>query len=221
LEESGFKVLNRNPIYFAREEEKNLYGFVRNNSINRRDYLGLCAPDCGCDLTDLAKKTLQEVEDTYKNKWTASQRYDACNSLDSASAGGTAWDMDITAPTPSATGPCALTATFEGRCYKVSAINYALFGKMSKLCSDSFGSGVPGGRWSLEHSTGLAQIHKWGFHGDFSDEAREAFAFISYGFGSGLSYKKQDYALTTCEPSKVKCKGEKYKWKWVPNKKDF
>jgi len=219
--ELGFNVQKRNAIYFAVVEEKNLYGFVANDAPNKWDWLGLCGPVCGCDLTDLVKKTLQEVEDTYKKDWTTIKRYDACTRLDGVLTGGTAWDMNITAPTPSATGSCALTATFEGKCFKISAINYALFGKMSKLCSDSFGSGVPGSRWSLEYSTGLAQFHKWGLRQDFTDEASQAFAFISYGFGSGLSYSGKDYAIADCQPSEVKCKGEKYMWNWIPNKKDF
>lgn len=167
------------------------------------------------------KKTLEEVGNTFEDEWDREKRQAACDSLDTITTGGTAWEMDITAPTPSVTGPCALTATFDGKCYKVSAINYALFGKMSKLCFGAFGRGVAGSRWSLEYSIGLAQIHKWGFRGDFGDEAKQAFAFTSYGFGSSLEYDGKDYAIEACDASKAKCKGEKYKWKWVPNKNEF
>jgi RHS repeat-associated protein len=220
--EPGFNVRETRWHSLPRGNRDSVYCFVANGPLNGWDFLGLiCATNCGCDLTELVKKTLQEVEDTYKNRWTITQRYSACNSLDSVTTGMTAWDMEITAPTPSTTGPCTLTATFEGKCYKTSAINYALFGKISRLCFDSFGTPLPGARWSLEYSIGLAQIHKWVYCGDFSDEANQAFAFISYGFGSALSYNGRDYALGLCQASKAKCRGEQYRWKWAPNKKDF
>jgi hypothetical protein len=59
--------MNRSRKSFNRDEEMNLYRFVKNDSMNHIDFLGnACEGKCGPEVSEGVYKTLRDVEKQFK-----------------------------------------------------------------------------------------------------------------------------------------------------------
>jgi integrase/recombinase XerD len=125
----------------------NLYGFVGNNGVNHLDALGLKKCVCGPDITQALKATLANVESSFY-KISAENIQSVCGTYREAGS----WDIaELKAPwgralnLPNKCGhadddnskECKLTVTVDGKCFYAGAVNYTLFGTMSRLCEHS------------------------------------------------------------------------------------
>ena len=136
----------------------NLYNFVVNDGIDWADDLGLRKCCCGPDITEALKATLNDVEDNFnKLSWLDTQS--VCWTFITRRDGWVIrpdWDIDplnaqfdaasrIVLPTNLAnlcghadsdnSDSCKATVTVDGECHYSGTVNYALFGKVSKLCN--------------------------------------------------------------------------------------
>jgi RHS repeat-associated protein len=135
----------------------NLYGFVANTATDRIDRLGLdylpypfphntdtsvyqqpqrgkrcgvCGPEVGTALL----KTFESVERKFAQLQNVSERKTACSKLGLLGK----WDVTFQEPPVGcASGDCKNTVAINGKCYSAWAVNYLLFGRISKLCSFS------------------------------------------------------------------------------------
>ena len=151
----GFRYLSNarwlNHDLVEEEGGLNLYAFVRNDPVDLWDVLGLDANarpcPCGPDIEDSLNATLADVERTYQG-WNRFQKLRVCVEIYNPDILGVvsksqglanAWDIiDIAQRWPLKNQPCSNTHTFQGHCYIDGSINYAEWGKINKLCFDTF-----------------------------------------------------------------------------------
>jgi hypothetical protein len=168
--------------------------------------------------------------DTYRRR--------ACKKLFSRGHGETAWEISplgrlgvsgnppkdlppgIT-PRDFGTGECDRTVVYRGRCVWASALNYIIFGKASKLCSDKFSTqpflgpyGCPV-NWSLLDVRLAVLYHKWNAKGGLmgNPEAVAALEFAEEGYtGSAPGAYKTG---PSCDSSGVKTwPNQPMPWSW-------
>ena len=187
--------LNRDPI----EEEggQNLYGFCGNDSICNADRLGdsygnppsqkqKFAPD----ITAAVIATLADIENKFKRNWTLDQKCKACFTLFLDSVYG--WDIlplyrlgynnvqDFAETAKASDGE--FVVQFNRKVYHASAVNYAMWGKANRLCSDQFGLALD--FWNLGTALGLVTVKKT--LSNFMAQMHEAHAFTIYGYTGRL-----------------------------------
>ena len=147
--------------------------FLRNNSIENWDYLGLATQcgSCGPDVTRPVDTTIRSIKATYQHIWGGFEKYRACMTLYSPYFRG-AWGIDkITQlgfsvkdfpfDPPARQGqppPWDTTVAYQGKCYQSRDVNYIMWGTINRLCSDSFG-GKYQPVWSLPWA--LAAVTAW------------------------------------------------------------
>ena len=184
--------LNRDPI----EENggMNLYVFILNNPVNVIDHNGHVPvtwgpsfpdPDkCGQDITIALLETLNSLEDQFK-KWSQFKKCARCIGCLSP------WGWDIVelrelgkSGEPllpwkhKGTGELSKTVTFQGKCHYGSAANYAMYGKIMRLCDDQFGLINP----SWRRSNVLGRLALWKTLMYKGAQLKAATAFTLYGF---------------------------------------
>jgi RHS repeat-associated protein len=194
----------------------NLYTFVHNSPISDIDLFGFCGAGtgtCGPDVTSSLRLTLDNIESTYNNQWSLFQKWRVCIDLYQPLTAGIAWDIiplkDIGFGPQ--TTPCDRTVTFKNKCYYGGAVNYAMWGKVNKLCFDTFNlSGDPAGPWSLPMAVGFAAA--WKLHYlRFGNEEEEALGFTAYGYTGKLVSP----SVNNCVPNSITMKGV-LPWRWLP-----
>jgi len=155
--------INRDPI----EEEggKNLYGFVRNQPISLWDSLGRLAGDvetllAGPDITTAYLRTLNHVSSTFGSVSMTTKSV-ACCKLASGQGVGDGWDIyplwylggGVYSTTyfgnSASQGSGSIHAERSvvlnlgvAKPYLAAAVNYALFGRMFRLCRHQFNDPV-------------------------------------------------------------------------------
>jgi RHS repeat-associated protein len=206
--------------------------------------LGAFGGTAGPDVTIMLMHTLQDVRQTFKNEPLAVREHAASGLCAPEIASG--WeirelnDLDYGNETVGEFGPTASYGTglgagtvqfgFPPKVYSAGAVNYALWGAMYELAEETFfsssapisnplaGSAV-GDTFSEINANITARTFKAFFHGDFdSYKAKEASAFVSYGYRYGFSYYDPsstaipitgDYGNESSTPN------GRFKWQWL------
>jgi outer membrane protein OmpA-like peptidoglycan-associated protein len=105
---------------------------------------------CGPDVTSQIAASVAAIETTFAG-WSADQKEDACDALDSLRTGGCAWDIvelhnnawihqNYRPPcaTQGATPACGSSVQVGRHCYYAGSPNYVIFGKMCRLCANYY-----------------------------------------------------------------------------------
>jgi hypothetical protein len=207
--------------------------------------LGAFGGAAGPDVTIMLMHTLQDVRETFKHEPLSVREHAAANLMSPEIANG--WeikelnDLDYGNETVGEFGPAASYGTglgvgsvqfgFPPKVYSAGAVNYALWGAMYELADETFFSSPPpisnpmgggsavGDTFSEINANITARSFKILFHGDFdSYKAREASAFVSYGYTYGFSYYNPsgtampltgDYGNVSSTPN------GRFKWQWL------
>lgn len=195
---------SRDPI----EEEGgvNIIGYIRNDSLNRVDALGLTGT-CGPDVSVAVENTLQKIEDVFLT-WKGPEQQTACEALYNPSTADGTWDS-IELITGVFKGgirgkgqKCDRTVVYGGQCHYAHAVNYMLFGKMNQLCNrkrKEFANksylykGIYPVTWSLLDVQIAIGVQKYGHYGLGEFDLRKAlggasaasFAFALMGYLDG------------------------------------
>ncbi|HZM02079.1 MAG TPA: RHS repeat-associated core domain-containing protein [Candidatus Saccharimonadales bacterium] len=205
--------LSRDPI--SEKGGPNVYCFVQNGPENAVDLLGLCDDGvCGKDVTSAVNKVLDAVNATFDG-WNNSDQERECKHLISPSEGAeTSWDIqEMWQLGRKSLEGCERQATFQGRCYYGSAINYALFGRAMCKCHQAFHKPI----YSLGSAIGGVLYHKWGLGDLGKDEAMQAIEFTRYGYKYGSSGDNVGWINFTCAPDS-QVDDRTFHWKWQPLK---
>jgi RHS repeat-associated protein len=146
------------PIGF-RGGDPNLYRTFANEPIAHFDPYGLTARPsecrCGLDITDNLTRGLAGVAKAFSELSATDRRY-LCKGIFSFPTGLYGWDIKaligdnpktILSRGDCGKGRCAGTVTVKGQCFCATAVNYALFGKIARLCHDD-GQSTPGLTWA-------------------------------------------------------------------------
>ncbi|MBE0701935.1 MAG: RHS repeat-associated core domain-containing protein, partial [Afipia sp.] len=216
-----------------------------------------CDTKCGPAVTRTTQRVLQDVESAFIG-WDTVKKLTACNRLhgyDGPIRGNpadyvgrlqlaqNAWDiLELAYHTPEIYDQagyvsiqpfgeperCKFTVAFAGRCYFASQVNYILWGRMHRLCNNTFGQ-LPEhrGEWSLDSAlwyTTLWKTRKHGIPNTWSDEIREhveqAMAFTRYGFDPAI--RPEATACKDCRIQPGLVDDHQYHWTWLPYKtRDF
>jgi RHS repeat-associated protein len=192
-----------------------------------------CKGDCGPDITDSLDRVLRDIENGFHAARFREKRK-ACDNLYKYNpiTGWLAWDLtDIYAAgagdlhhkfntdcgiQSTGEGACARSFTFSGTCIYASAANYAMWGKMFKLCGLMPNHPIDPDRYSLDTAIALGRVWKW-WQGDFrADMHAQVEAFVKYGYGAGTP-EFGDFGLP-CRESDCKVE-DKLNWTWEPIRK--
>ncbi len=108
---------------------------------------------CGPDVSAEFANAIAGIAATFAG-WSSSQKNDACDALDSLSTASCAWDIvelhnnawihqhyrpnDKWCATKGATPGCGDSVQIGSECYYAGTANYALFGKMCRLCAQYY-----------------------------------------------------------------------------------
>jgi RHS repeat-associated protein len=198
------------------------YAFIANEGLSEWDYLGLCEGKCGDDVTQPLLRTLDWIR-LYYGTLGYGQRLKTCVNLYNITDPGTlqwAWDILYLANvgfgrTPSGSGGCERTVTFMHRCYYGGAANYAMWGKVNKICFDTFGLGSPIylSPWSLPWAESTVFLWKVGAYHRFGNEEGEALAFTAYGY-TGIPLLP--WTASPCEASERSVEDYAFQFRWLP-----
>jgi RHS repeat-associated protein len=203
-----------------------IYAFIRNNSVNSSDYLGLCQKLCGDDVTQTLYNTIQDISRTFK-MWKKAEKREACMSLTIWRAVGmaTAWDIpylkgvgenvvpphlkqDLFDPEP-----CRRTVTVAGRCYYGGAVNYVMYGHAFKLCNDEFPPPFSGVADFTQRGMELnIMIWKNSAYRKFEEEEQQALDFAVSAY-TGTMHAA--YSLP-CTANRTRVPGRRFEWSWAP-----
>ena len=182
-------------------------------------------PTCGPDVTELVETILAQVQEQWIG-WSTNQRCVACESLHDTTTAGGAWDISpldaiglnsypyntsIRGTPAGAPYYFDQTVTFNKHCYLGGAVNYALWGKMNKLCSS-----LNPVTFSLAATVDIESLRKfWLFIQSPSIggvlAANQAAGFTVYGY-SGWNPSFPMFA--SVKPTNSISAGS---WLWVPN----
>ena len=140
--------LSRDPI--GERGGVNLYAMVNNNPVNKWDRLGLEGCYCGKDITASLDRLMHNLEESLKNN--PGYKGAVCNykNLYDPEYG---WDIEELYSAGNKGGndvfkcggkdqgnKCSKTVMVSGKCYKVWAVNYYLFGRINSLCGEDVGT---------------------------------------------------------------------------------
>jgi len=200
--------------------EDNPYVFVYNCTEDLVDLLGLTSAESGCcgaaDVTSLLGRTLRDIEVQFAT-WSRKEKRARCKALYAPETAGGAWDIrqlqsvgfqvwpwpDIRQGTE---GGCEDTVTWLGKCYKGHAVNYAMWGKVNRLCSEEF-------RYDIRHFLLSANTLTFLWKG---------WRYTWRGAGPAMQFTKYGYrwTLPTCDLPKCKVVDpvlvtEEPNWNWM------
>jgi hypothetical protein len=111
------------------------------------------------------------------------------------------------------------TATVNGKCYYVGSINYAMWGKIDRLCCDYFlahGLGYDDdnpGLWSYENAISNASAWKRFHNHDTGLTCQQAEAFTAWGY---KGTRIPDSLALPCKPSGDVLPATSLEWCWEP-----
>jgi RHS repeat-associated protein len=186
--------VSRDPI--GERGGRNLYGFVRSNSVGLTDPLGLATAsadsvacgNCGPDVTATTLRTIQEIESTFRFTWSVKQRWNACTALYGRYANGAWTIMELfeisyhgtklsayprlgASALPGTVPDCGTTVVYNGKCHHAGDVNYLMWGKINTLCWRQFGFTDPDewGPWTLNWAVTGATAWKLWKHWDDGD----------------------------------------------------
>ncbi len=221
--------LSRDPI-----EEKggvNLYSFVNNRPVGTVDALGLEGRStmpkingrpyggcfCGPEVTAPLQRTMDRVAQEFY-LWTERQKWSACEALYTISdetgvSGGQAWNMEWVY----AHGRRDEIASFRGRCYFLSALNYALWGRANRLCDKASWEHGWKTHYPKQQAINWAFAFKVLVNHDPSDRMVQALAFTEWGYDGGMTHK--GIKDTTWDLREYPERS--FSWKWAPNRNAF
>ncbi len=186
---------------------------------------------CGTNATAALGRTLDWIGTAYST-WSAAEKWSACNAIydiTSIEQLRNAWDILLLAekgvvdPNKPLT-PCARTVTFSGKCYYAGAVNYAMWGRINKLCWTSYSwtsnlipIGLPtlpgvNDKWSLPYASIAVGGWKLGVYSQFGPEELQALAFTTYGYAGILPTEGLDH----CEPNSQIFRNFAFQWRWLP-----
>ena len=118
----------------------NLYEYVKSNPLKHVDPFGLLCR-CGEDVT----WGLRGLNDKINEEWLKASEYQKRQVCAAMFNPVTGWDTELHKPELfinesycCGMGKCKGTVTIDGKCYPAAAVNYWLWGKMRKLCGDTF-----------------------------------------------------------------------------------
>lgn len=224
--ENGFQALNRGHVSLGHYDEKHLYCFVDNNSIDNLDALGLCKPFlCGPDIgkwlegemkQNAASATVAAIAANNSaplwNLVAKKRAYEAWIGLVQA---GAAWDFKTFLHPANADAPkrgncphekCAGFLTICGKCYRydiVANIHYGYVGKAAGFSNLELTSGA-GVAQILDNWNGVLPDYLW-------DEPEDADAiragiemFGGKSLCAALKGKKAHKPPTDCSPCTLK-----------------
>jgi len=224
---------NRDPI--SELGGKNLYGFINNNSVNFVDILGLngCCY-CGPDVSRALNEVLTDITKTF-NSWSPKQKSDACLEIIGLGQRGkkgaaVAWEIDelgYSTPqfeaaaiynNPLSRGNCErckYTVSIDGKCYYAAQANYAMWGRMFKVCGSYFN--LYGYTFYSENMavTGVLKWKEEQYQQVPEDpEVQQAVDFSKHGYsGAPLVHNLKD-----CEVKSSNVFKGNFNWTWEPNK---
>jgi outer membrane protein OmpA-like peptidoglycan-associated protein len=126
-----------------------------------------CGPDVTAELTAAVART----RSTFSG-WSATEREEHCDALDSLSTGGYAWDVvqlhnndwihlmyRPACATAGATPPCGSTVQVDAECSYAGSPNYVIFGVMCELCHGHYvGTGNSSGQARFTEAEMLSWI---------------------------------------------------------------
>jgi RHS repeat-associated protein len=178
----------------------------------------------GPDVTDALRRTLSDVDATYR-LWNPLKRGIAAAYL--YGYGAYAWDieqlfevdpdfhnrLDMGKGYMCGSGQWKGTVAVNEKVYYAGAVNYALYGKACKRSYDFFmGMGRPSeaAPYSLTAAKAVAAVWKAVWWQDFGESAREARAFVEYGYNGNLPSS----GLATIPSGEVV--KEDFIWVWKP-----
>jgi hypothetical protein len=111
--------------------------------------------------------------------------------------------------------PCDRTVTFMNGCYYASAVNFAMWGKVNRLCHDAlnpYGFGLT--YWTLDFALDAAAWWKGQSTGNWGEEEQEALLFTRYGYTGRLGWPFTP--RLGCSPNNQSWTGP-FHWFWKPN----
>jgi len=139
------------------------------------------------------RRTLAQIEDTYRNKWGIGKKFVACNDLVIPWIAVDAWDINplvelgmtgefnFKPPAKQGTGRCDRNVAYGDHCYHAAAANFIAYGKMCSLCEHTFGwVYYPVSPWGLPET--MARVALWKFIKYFGDQMFETLDFTVAGY---------------------------------------
>jgi hypothetical protein len=199
-------------------------------------------PTCGPDVTDLVTTILAQVQAQWDNEWKPCQRCKACATLHdivdradpalewamSNTVAGVAWDIfplkrigfgEYVYRPPIVQGQPAdgfyyygKSVAFHKKCYLAGAVNYALWGKMNKLCSSL--SLLNSVEFSLDTALASTWMWKLGQYGTSGGlPAYQAMAFTAYGYRNAVPERE---ALLAEVVDGNRIPWNEGSWRWDP-----
>jgi RHS repeat-associated protein len=186
---------------------------------------------CGPDITEALDSTLQDVDRAF-DKWDEQTQINSCMSLYiPPRAIFNEWDMEplFTEGYPmSGEAECARTYTVKGSCFWAGSINYALWGRVNKICHNKLSARRPppyNNLWGLGMALGAANINK-GLQGGISvlsggsvvDAAKylvTADLMTTYGY---TGYLPPSLGMGPACSASTATKSKHLEWQWLPGK---
>ena len=186
----------------------------------------------GPDVALALNRTLLDVEAKFYS-WSKSEKRKAAEELYDLTGGRGAWDIlplmsigmggvGIMDPVDRKVYRCGTgfwvgTVAVNGQCYYANAVNYALWGKMNRLCYDWMTLLNPYDQdadyFKLSHAIFTVQAWKHFKYKDFGPMESEAEAFTTFGYNGALPT-----ASLPCQSSGAALQRGVLDWCWEPNK---
>jgi len=130
---------------------------------------GGCVPKvCGPDITDELGATLSRVNNTFAG-WSKTTRTDVCIGLVTLPSAAVAWDILELGPggrekfakrNQPDCSTCGFSVQVGSDCHYAGSVNYAVFGRMMRLCHDFLDDSAIGDWFSQEETLELVYIYK-------------------------------------------------------------
>jgi hypothetical protein len=195
----------------------------------------LSSPDetGGPEIAQTLKGTMDDVELNFRS-WSSEQKIAAADAVHSIFTGGKAWDIAVLASIGfgqqhfqaagkiyfAGSGKAARTIAFRGKCYYAGSANYALWGKLNRLCRDFFlASGSMhlrerAANFELWNANVITYMWKASQYLEFGGiHQQEAAEFTAYGFNSF-----QPHTALPWVPSGEVVQAPMFEWQWLPNR---
>jgi RHS repeat-associated protein len=202
--------LSRDP---AEEDGGNdLYAISQNDVIDKYDFLGLCGPLCGCDVTTPVINTWADINNTFSG-WSLVTRWRSCKALLSPAHNWDIEELKIGAKTQG----CARTVMFNGSCYYRSAVNYSMYGRACALCNAQFSGSSDLSPWSQQAAVAYVLYYKLRYApGGLNGEALQAIPFVIAGYQ--MASPRSIFSVTTCPSNPQSASDTLFHWHWKPGK---